>query len=290
MLNFILYYIFLLPLSYLPFGALYVLSDLVNLILFRIIGYRKKVIYGNIKNSFPNKTDEEINAIAKQFQSHFCDLLVESIKIFSISEKQAFKRLVCTNPELLQGYFKEGKHVVLVGGHYNNWELYAVALKNHLLHETMAIYKPLSNNFFDKKMRSTRSKYGLSLISMKLTKKYFEEATTTPRAIIFASDQSPSNPKKAHWMTFLNQETGVQFGVEKYAKEFNWPVIYGELLKIKRGFYEITYQLICEKPNEMPHGKITELHTQALEKAILKAPQYWLWSHRRWKHKNPNHV
>jgi KDO2-lipid IV(A) lauroyltransferase len=289
-LNFILYYIFLLPLSYLPFGVLYVLSDVVNFILFRIIGYRKKVIYGNLKNSFPNKSDKEISTIAKQFQSHFCDLLVESIKIFSISKKQAFERLKCTNTELLQHYYKQGKHVVLVGGHYNNWELYAVALKDHLPHETMAIYKPLSNTFFDKKMRQTRSKYGLTLISMKLTKKYFEEVTSTPRAIIFASDQSPSNPKKAHWMMFLNQETGVQFGVEKYAKEFNWPVIYGELHKVKRGHYEISYQLICENPSELPHGKITELHTQALEKAILKAPQYWLWSHRRWKHKNPHHV
>ncbi|MFP5471526.1 MAG: lysophospholipid acyltransferase family protein [Bacteroidia bacterium] len=289
-MNFILYYIFLLPLSYLPFGVLYVISDALNFILFNVIGYRKKVIEQNINNSFPELSEKEKKDIAKKFQSHFCDLLVESIKTFSISEKDAFNRLHCKNPEVVNHFFEQGRHVVMVGGHYNNWELYAVALKNHLKHQPFAIYKSLSNNFFDEKMRETRSKHGLNLISMKLTKKYFEEIEDVPRGIIFVSDQSPSNPKKAYWTTFLNQETGVQFGVEKYAKEFNWPVIYGELRKIKRGFYEVEYYVVCENPNEFAYGKITELHTQLLEQTIKKAPQYWLWTHKRWKHKRPENV
>lgn len=289
-MNFILYYIFLLPLSYLPFGVLYAISNVLKFILFDVIGYRKKVIEQNIKNSFPELSEKEQTIIAKKFQAHFCDLLIESIKIFSISKKNAFERLHYKNPEVVNHFFDKGKNVVMVGGHYNNWELYAVALKNHLKHKVFAIYKPLSNNFFDKKMRETRSKHGLNLISMKLTKKYFQEIEDIPRAIIFASDQSPSNPKKAYWTTFLNQETGIQFGVEKYAKEFNWPVIYGELTKIKRGYYEVEYHIISENPNELAYGKITELHTQLLERSIKKAPEYWLWSHKRWKHKRPENV
>ena len=146
------------------------------------------------------------------------------------------------------------------------------------------------NKFMDVKMRKTRGKFGLDLIPMKLTKKYFDERSSTPRAIIFAADQSPSNSKKSYWTTFLNQDTAVQFGVEKYAKEDNWPVIYGEIRKVKRGDYEVKYEVICENPSEMQYGEITELHTKALEKSILKAPEYWLWSHRRWKHKRPKDV
>ena len=139
-------------------------------------------------------------------------------------------------------------------------------------------------------MRETRGKFGLQLVPMKLTKKYFTETTSTPRAIIFGSDQSPSDPKKAYWTKFLSQDTGVQYGVEKFALDYNWPVIYGQINKVKRGYYEIEYKLISETPSETKYGEITEKHTQELEKGILKSPQYWLWSHRRWKHKRPTDV
>ena len=269
---------------------LYRFSDVLYAVLFKLIGYRNKVIYENIKNAFPNKTSSEHKQIAKKFKRHLADIFVESIKIFNISKEEAYKRMVCVNPEVPEAYFKAGKNVILVGGHLNNWELYAVALKNHLNFSTYAIYKPLSNEFMDEKMRLTRGKFGLQLIPMKLTKKYFTETTSTPRAIIFAADQSPSNPKKAYWMNFLNQETAVQFGVEKFAKEFNWPVIYGEIRKLRRGFYEVEYKLICDNPAETEYGEITELHTKALEKGIQQQPEYWLWSHRRWKHKRQKNV
>ena len=283
----LIYYIFLLPLSYLPFGLLNILSFKIRVILFGILNYRHKVIINNVRNSFPNTPEKEIKRIASRFKTHLADIFTESIKIFSISKKQAYKRMVCVNPELPNRFFSEGKNIILVGGHYNNWELYAVALKNHLNFDTYAIYKPLSNQFMDKKMRKTRGKFGLELIPMKWTKKYFSEITSTPRAIIFAADQSPSNPKRCYFTNFLNQDTAVQFGVEKYAKEYNWPVVYGEIRKIKRGYYEVEYKVISENPSELEYGEITELHTKALENSILKAPEYWLWSHRRWKHKRP---
>lgn len=286
----LVYYIFLLPLSYLPFGLMYILSFKLRIILFGVLNYRHKVIYNNIQKSLTDKNEKEHKAISSKFKSHLADIFVESIKIFSISKKQAFARMQCVNPELPNKYFDLGKNIILVGGHYNNWELYAVALKNHLKFSTYAIYKPLSNKFMDKKMRLTRGKYGLQLIPMKLTKKYFSETTSTPRAIIFAADQSPSNSKKSYWTTFLNQDTAVQFGVEKYAKEYNWPVIYGEIRKVKRGYYEVEYKVISENPSETNYGEITEKHTKELERSILKAPEYWLWSHRRWKHKRPANV
>lgn len=269
---------------------LYIISNFLKYILFDIINYRNKVIFSNIQNSFPSKSNKEHKEINSRFKSHLSDIFIESMKIFSISKKQAYNRMVCVNPELPNKYFNEGKNIILVGGHYNNWELYAVALKNHLQFSTYAIYKPLSNLFFDKKMRETRGKFGLRLIPMKLTKKYFAETTSTPRAIVFGADQSPSNAKRSYWTTFLNQDTAVQYGVEKFAIEFNWPVIYGEIKKVKRGYYEIEYKLISENPSETKYGEITESHTKELEKGILKAPEYWLWSHRRWKHKRPTDV
>ena len=135
-------------------------------------------------------------------------------------------------------------------------------------------------------MTQSRERYGLKMTVMKLTKSLFEDKSQL-QAIIFGSDQSPSNPERAYWMNFLNQDTGVLFGVEKYAKEYNWPVIYVSIHKIKRGYYEVFYQLITDKPNDFSYGEITENFTKLIEKDIIKEPQYWLWGHRRWKHKKP---
>jgi KDO2-lipid IV(A) lauroyltransferase len=151
-------------------------------------------------------------------------------------------------------------------------------------HDCIGIYKPLSNQFINNKIYTSRSKYGMNLVSMRQTKKSFEQGSK-PKAIVFGSDQNPSNPKRAHWVNFLNQDTAVLFGVEKYAKDYNWPVVFVSISKVKRGHYEVEYSLITDKPTEQPHGKITEDFTKRLEQDIINQPQYWLWSHKRWKHK-----
>ncbi|MFY9307464.1 MAG: lysophospholipid acyltransferase family protein [Bacteroidia bacterium] len=286
-LNILLYYLVIIPISLLPFPVLYFISDFLYLLIYHIVGYRKKVVISNIQNSFPEKTEKDCIKISKLFYRHFCDLVVESLKAFTISERQVQKRVVCRHPELIDMYFEQNRSVIIAGGHYNNWELFAVAVDKIIKHDTVGIYTPLRNKFFDDKMRSTRSKYGLQMVATREVKRFFEENKHRLTATIFGVDQSPSNPKSAYWMTFLNQETGVQFGTEKFAKEYGYPVLYGRLNKVKRGHYELEFVLVTDNPGQMAYGEITEKVTRLLEKDIQAGPQYWLWTHRRWKQKRP---
>lgn len=283
----ILYYIIIIPLSLLPHFILYRISDVLCVIMKDVLRYRKDIILGNIERSFPDKTVDQHLEIYRNFYRHFCDLLIENLKGFTITKAQIKSRLKMSNPELVNDYFEKGKSIILIGGHYNNWEITAQGCPVYLKHELYAIYKPLKSDFYNNKMRSTRGKFGLHLTPMKLTKKYFELETKNPKAIIFGSDQSPSNVKNAYWTTFLNQDTGFLFGAEKYAKDYNYPVIYVHIEKVKRGFYMVNFELICEDPNSLKHGEIIKLFAEKLEKNIIDRPPYWLWSHHRWKKSKP---
>lgn len=285
--NYLLYYLIIIPISLLPFPVLYALSDFLFFIFYYLIGYRKKVVLQNIENSFPDKTLVKQNEIARKFYHHLCDLIVESLKIFTISQKQVQERMICKNPELVNKYFDENKSIILAGGHYNSWELFAVAINEFIKYQTIGIYIPLSNKFFDEKMRRTRSKFGLRMISTRIVKQIFEEEKNNLTATIFAIDQSPSKPDNCYWMKFLNQDTGVSFGSEKYAREYNYPVIFGRVYKLKRGHYVLEFELACEHPQLTANGEITRKITEMLEADIVKQPEFWLWSHRRWKLKKP---
>ena len=284
MITKVFYYILLIPISFLPYRILYLFSDLLFFIFYRILGYRKKIVSTNLKNSFPDKTDKELKEIMRNFYKHFCDLILEGIKGFTISEKQIKERVTIKNPEFSNSFADQGQSIIFVGGHYNNWEICAQAFSLYSNHKCITIYKPLSNTFFNSKIYKSRSKFGLELISMQQTKGSFIK-DSKPRIIVFGSDQNPANPKRVHWVQFLNQDTAVLFGVEKYSKEYNWPVVFVSISKLKRGYYEVEYSLITDKPIEQPHGRITEDFTKRLEEDIINKPQYWLWTHRRWKHR-----
>ncbi|MAW21083.1 MAG: lipid A biosynthesis acyltransferase [Flavobacteriales bacterium] len=284
MITKIFYYILLLPISVLPYTILYFISDLLFLVLYRIIGYRKKIVFGNLKRSFPDKSEKELSIIMSNFYRHLCDIIMEGVKGFTISEKEIRKRLIIKNPEFSNYFSDKGKSIIFVGGHYNNWEICAQAFSMYSNHKCVGIYKPLSDKFLNQKVYTSRSKYGMHLVSMKQAKKSFDSGNEV-KAIVFGSDQNPSNPKRAYWMSFLKQDTAVLFGVEKYSKEYNWPVVYVSISKVKRGYYEAEYSLITDQPTEQPYGKITEDFTKRLEQDIINQPEYWLWSHKRWKHK-----
>lgn len=283
----LLYYLVIIPISLLPFTILYLLSDFLFVVLYYGIGYRKSVVLKNIQNSFPEKSKKEQIEIQRKFYRHLCDLIVESLKAFTISEKQVLKHVTCKNPEMIDAYFDKNQSVIIAGGHYNNWEIFAVAVDKIIKHKTIGIYKPLTNKYFDEKMRSTRSKYGLLMIPTYEVKQYLDKLKNTPTATIFGFDQSPSNPHKAYWTKFLNQDTAVLFGTEKLAKEYNYPVLYGRINKEKRGYYSFEFFKTTDTPRETAQGEITEKITRALEKDIKAIPQYWLWSHKRWKHTRP---
>ncbi len=277
----LIYFVFILPLSVLPISFLYLLSNLLYFILFKIVGYRKSIVKKNLNNSFPNISSSERVLIMKEFYKHFCDLLIEGIKSFTISQKQLSKRFVIKNHKIIDEYAKNGKSVIVVGGHFNNWEMLAQASSIYHTHDCLGIYKPLSNNFFNKKMKKSREKFGLSLYSISETLSCFKKKSV--KAIFFASDQSPSNYKNIFWTNFLNQETAVQSGVERLSKLYNYPIFIYQIEKLKRGFYETSYELLIENPNNHAKGEITHIFTKKIQNMIFQNPQFWLWSHRRWK-------
>lgn len=281
----LLFYLIIKPLSLLPISLLLRISDFLFVVLYYIVGYRKKVVFTNLRNSFPHKSPKEIKLIGKKFYQHLCDLIVESVRIFSVSEKEVIKRCRIINPEIFDEYYQRGQSILVTAGHFNNWEMMAVASNPQIPHQMMGVYSSLSNPFFNQKLRDSRAKFGIDLVSKKDTKAYFADNANRPVAYFFGTDQSPSSSTRAHWMQFLNQDTAVLFGTEKYAKQYDFPVLFGYIKKIKRGYYEMEFVKVEDHPQQTAHGEITEKHTRFLEEEIKAAPQYWLWTHRRWKRK-----
>ncbi|PWJ44336.1 lysophospholipid acyltransferase family protein [Sediminitomix flava] len=282
-----LYYLILKPLSLLPLGVLHKLSDFLAFLMYRVVPYRQKVIRENLRNSFPEKTDEEIEVLVKRYIAHLCDLIVESISLFSMSQKELQKRVRVINPEEMNQFYDQGKNVILTFGHYNNWEMSAAAFNAQLKHQIVGLYTPLKNKFFEKKFKESRGKSGSKAIPKMEVKAFMRTyiKKKRPFALTFGTDQSPTYSKKVYWTKFLSQDTAVMFGTEKYARELNAPVIFGEIRKVKRGYYDIFFEVLVEDPSMEPHCAITEKHTRRLEKQIIEEPAYWLWSHKRWKRK-----
>jgi len=283
----LLYYLVMIPISALPFAAIRGLSAVLYFSLFYISGYRKKVVLQNLQNSFPEISASEIDQICKKFYKHFADVLLESFKTFTISEKRLKKHLVCVNPEVVNAYYDQKQSIIIAVGHYNSWEFFLTGINTLIKHQAVVIYQPLTNRYFDRKICETRSEFGTKMVSTNEVKNFFENNTSDCSATIFAIDQSPSQPEKCYWMKFLNQDTGVLYGTEKYAKDYNYPVVFARISKVKRGYYELEFVDVSKKPQQTLYGEITETVTRLLEKDILAIPQYWLWSHRRWKHKKP---
>lgn len=282
-----LYYLVMMPLSRLPFGALHAISTLIYFFLFRVFGYRKKVVSGNLAKSFPEKNETERRRIMKRFYRQLCDVLTEGIKAFTISKDDLRLHLVCKNPELVRKYYDEGKSVIIAVGHYNSWELFLTGINLFIRHRAVVIYQPLRNRYLDMKLRQKRGEYRTIMLPKNEVKAFFKAERKELSATVFAIDQSPPKAENSYWMTFLNQDTGVLFGTEKYAKDFDQPVVYARLNKLKRGYYSLEFTDVSSHPRETKHGEITEKITRLLEKDIIANPEYWLWSHKRWKHKRP---
>jgi KDO2-lipid IV(A) lauroyltransferase len=288
-MNKLIYYILLLPISRLPFSILYGISNVLYFILYRVFGYRKAVVRKNLANSFPDKPPAGIRAIEKGFYRHLCDLVVESIKNFTISETTAVNRMKMINAELLERYFDKGQSVILVGGHYNNWELFALAVPGQIKHTPLALYTPLKNKFWNEKIIGSRSKYGLQMLRIDRILHKMRTQQEERFAVIFGNDQSPRKSQLVHFSRFLNQDTAVAYGAERMAREFDIPVLAGSVKKLSRGHYEVMYTLVSDDHSKFKEGEITHVFTKILENDILHAPQYWLWSHKRWKHPKSEH-
>lgn len=286
------YYLFVLPLSRLPLWITYRFSDLFFLLLITVFPYRKKVIEENIARSFPNLSRKEHLKIKRGFYRYFADMLLEGVKNLGISEKELRKRFVIKNPELMERLYDENKSVLLVSAHYMNWEWMITGQDLFFPHQAIGIGMPLTSGYWDKKINTLRSRFGMKVIHAKIVKETFNAYLNEgiPTATLVLSDQSPADSTKCYWMTFLHQQTGILFGAEQLANTYDQAVVFYLPKKIKRGYYEVELQLLTDEPRTLPWGKITETHAKLLEKRILKEPAPWLWSHKRWKRTVPDNI
>jgi KDO2-lipid IV(A) lauroyltransferase len=274
-------------LSRLPMRILYIKSDLLYLLNYYIIGYRKKVVLENLKLSFPEKSNIELKKMSKKFFKHFIDLIMESVKAFSISEKQILKRYKYINPELINNYAKEGRSIALVGAHQANWE-WSFGMPLVLDINPFGAYTKLNNKYFEKVIRTSREKYGFQGYKtsdfIKGMQKNFKDKTQG--LYLLLSDQSPQIHKTHHWSEFFGIKVPIHTGAEMLSKRFNLVVINYVAKKIKRGYYEVEFQLITDSPKEFEDYQITDKYTKLTEDNIKQQPELYLWSHKRFKHRD----
>lgn len=284
-----LVYGLLFTLSLLPFWCLYLLSDFLYLLIFHVIGYRKAVVYENLRNSFPEKDEAEIHQIARKFYRYFPDLLVESVKMASISAAQVRQRIELLNPEEVYRHIHAGRSVIGVTAHYCNWELAIHSLSLMMDTPELIIYKPLNNKLFNAVHNRIRTRFGATMVPMKQILRHIVKLRQVPHISMFVSDQTPMYQESDYFMEFLNQETLVYTGTERIAKATNNPVVYCEIRrKEKRGHYYCKFITLVEQPAALAEHEITHLQNRFTEQIIREEPAYWLWSHRRWKRKRRN--
>jgi len=287
------YYIalpFIYGISLLPFPLLYVVSDFFYLVIYRILGYRKQVVLTNLRNSFPEKSEAEVRAIAARFYQWFCDLTLETLKTLTVKPEAVRKRVTFEGIDILRGYARQNRSIILVLGHYGNWELAGARYSQEKdIPQLYVIYHPLANPHFDRLMHRMRTRHGTKLYKMREASKDMLRDKDQLTATAFIADQTPS-PSRAYWTTFLGQDTPVFMGTETLARKLDKPVVYICITRPKRGYYQMKMETLVADPKATRIGEITEVHTRRLEADIKKSPELWLWTHRRWKHRRPSSV
>ncbi|MBP1673911.1 MAG: lipid biosynthesis acyltransferase [Bacteroidetes bacterium] len=273
----------------LPLKILYIFSDILFLLLYYFPSYRRKVVDENLRNSFPEKSVKEIALIGKKFYRHLADIFIETLKLTHLSNKELIKRLTVSNPEFLNTLYNSGRDLVVVGSHYNNWEWLIVCLPLYTKYKCIGVYKPLRNKLFEKFINSIRLRNDQGLAPMNLiVRNIIDNQRKNIRALYaFAADQTPAKAEIRYYTTFLNQETPVFLGIEKIASKYDMAVVFFNFQKIRRGYYNLTVELLFERAAGLPEYKVTETHVKRLEELIREKPEYWIWTHRRWKYKKP---
>ena len=272
-------------LSLLPLPILYVLAKFLYLLLNHVFGYRKRIIRENLTNAFPDKSLQEILHIENQYYRYLTNLMVEIVKMATMSKASVKKRFTFKNIDLMESYFKDGKSVLLCSAHYGNWEWGTLSLGLNITAANYPIYKPLSNPVFDNWFTRIRSRFGNHMIPMRQTLRAIADTKNQPTVFCFGNDQAPQKGDFNFWTTFMNQPTAVIQGMEKIALKTNRPIFYLRVKVLKKGYYESECIPLCMEPSKLDAAQITRLHVAILEEIIREDPRYWLWSHRRWKHK-----
>jgi KDO2-lipid IV(A) lauroyltransferase len=277
-------------LSWLPLRVLYVLSSAVAFLLYHVAGYRRRVVRDNLRKAFPEKGKQELRRISRAFYLHFSDLFFETIWLLHATEKQA-RRHYAIEPEglrMMNAYARQGRSVVLLYGHYGNWEWSGLPARYDIQACGVPAYRPLKNKVFDRFMLQVRARYAHEMAPLKQVVRILLrlQQEGKPLVVGLIADQSP-DPRHAHWTTFMNQDTAVNDGPEKLASRMKLPVFYLSIHKEKRGFYRMTFREVAPHPADLPEGEVSRRFMALLEQDIRQNPAAYLWSHRRWKHQRP---
>ena len=284
-ISFYLLYPFIYLIASLPFGALYKASDILYYLL-RLTRYRQSVVLENLRNSFPDKSSAEIEVLSKAFYRYLCDLILEALKTLKMSEAEAKEHCTFHNTGWLDKLHDENKSIIIVMGHYGNWEWAGPSFTLNTKFQLVVIYRPLTNIYFEKMMIGMRTRFGTRITPVNLTLRDMVANRKQVTATAFIADQTAPHDK-AHWTTFLHQDTAVFPGAEKLATKFDYPVVYMNVKRVRRGYYDVTPELLFSHPRETQEKEISEAFMKRLEKEIILDPAIWLWSHRRWKHTRP---
>ena len=286
LLIFILTFPFLWIISILPFRFFYWFSDFIYLIVYHIIGYRKKTVKYNLALALPHLSSEERLIIEKKSYHHLCDMFLEMIKTMTISSAEMNRRFVVTNIELVKEYEKKGKSAILLASHYASWE-WLLSINEKTKFKGIGVYKKIANKYSDKLLRDIRSKYNAELVETNKAIPLMAENQKNGILSMYglASDQSPKLNRAFHWDAFMGVEVPVHTGAEMLAKKYDLNVLFVKVKKVKRGFYEATFVPITDNPNSFPDFEITNIFLREVEKQILEAPEYYFWTHKRWKHR-----
>lgn len=288
-MRFIIYlivYPFLWCISILPFRLLYILSDFVYLIVYYVIGYRKKTVRENLALALPNLSDAERLIIEKKSFQHLCDMFLEMIKTMTISKKEISERFVFTNLEVYQKLEQQDKSIAMMLAHYASYE-WVISMNSYIRFSGYAIYKKIANPYFDKLVRDIRSRFNAFLITTKETVTHIIKNKNNNLLSIygFASDQSPKVSSAFHWQKFMGIEVPVHTGAEMLSKKYDMNVIFLKVKKIKRGYYEASFEVLSENVQKVPDYEITDKFLKLVEQQIYDAPEFYLWTHKRWKHR-----
>ena len=266
-----------------PFWLVHLCASILAFLLQYVVKYRVAVVRQNLKNAFPSYTNAALKEIEKKFYLNFCDVLLENLKLNSISKKTVRKRMKFLNPEVFSDLAETAKGAMLIGAHYNNWEWMALSLSTYLNEKMFSVYKPLNNKLSDRLMLNARARFGANIIPMQQFPKVVLKNKNRGAVHLMISDQSPHRSKLDFFCSFLNQDTPVYLGAEKLMKAANLNLYFVEVHRVKRGFYEMKIVPLNEQSTN-EKGQATKMHLSHLEKMIINSPESWLWSHRRWKH------
>ncbi len=271
-------------LSVMPFGLMYRFSDFLAFVLRDVLKYRRRVAEENLRRVFPDMSEEVFKRVLRAAYVNLSDVLLEGIKGQSMSRRQLLERYRFVNPELLDALYERGGPVLSAQAHYGNWEWGVTSFPLQVRQRVVGIYKPLKHPYIGAYTDARRSRYGLILRDLRRTRHAMREFGESPVIYIMIADQSPSNPEKSHWISFFGRKTAWLHGTDYWARELKCPVVFMDVQRRKRGFYEIRFSLLADASVQaFEEGEITRAYVKKLEEIIAARPENWLWTHRRWK-------